>query len=57
MSTVIIGGGGDNKSAIQDLEQASLTWSDSDRAEAEALLRAHTHRIRAFIQSVESRTP
>ena len=54
MSTVIIGGGDDNKKAIAELEQASLNWTDSQRAEAEAMLRAHSHRLRDFIRRMNA---
>ena len=49
MSTVIIGtgGGGDeNRAAIQEMETASLKWTESQCAEAQAMLRIHARRIR-----------
>ena len=54
MSVVIIGNGDDARKAIAELEQASLNWTDSQRAEAEAMLRAHSHRLRDFIRRMDT---
>lgn len=57
MSVIIIGGGRENRTAIEELEQASLTWTESQRAEAEAMLRAHAHRIRDFVRQQQTQVP
>lgn len=48
MSVIIIGGGGQARAAITAMENASLTWTDAQRHQAEKLLQQVTQQLNNF---------
>lgn len=49
MSVIVIGGGDKARQAISDLETASLTMNDPQRANAKAIFAAFVSQVNGFI--------